>query len=88
MQIYDLGFAAYLIVEKNLQLTEPPSYDGQRYIFIFDISKKQFDKFHLEYIRSKFYTFDRVLKHLKRQINTAIRNYQRSENGSPNVADK
>jgi len=66
--VYDLGFAAYLIVVHKHRLTKEPTHDGTKYIFTFNLSQDEVDKLYLQYLSSQFQPFDRMLKQLKRMV--------------------
>ena len=65
--VHDLGFAAYLIVVEGYDLKDRPTFTD-RYCFVFDITNEELDKLFLKYIKSKYYSFDRMTKQLKKMI--------------------
>ena len=73
--VHDLGLAAYIIEIKGKPLTEQPRFEDGKYIFKFDITEEELDRYYVEYLTSKFYSFDRIVKELKKLV---FRNKQSS----------
>ena len=64
----DLGFAAYLIVKKNMKLVDHPIKDNV-FKFKFDISDDELNLLYLEYVSTDFCKFDRTVKWLRKLLN-------------------
>jgi len=65
----DLGFAAYLIVKKNLKLLNHPTKDNKAFRFQFDISDDELNLLYLEYVSTDYCKFDRTVKWLRKLLN-------------------
>lgn len=72
--IYDLGFAAYLKIVKNIQFSKSPKKIKQnnkpRFYFYFDIKQSELSELKTEYSKSMYAAFDTEVKQLKRLLNS------------------
>jgi len=64
----DLGFAAYLIVKKNMKLVDHPIKD-KAFKFKFDVPDDELNLLYLEYVSTDFCKFDRTVKWLRKLLN-------------------